>query len=267
MSPGGAGVLALFSWHWSRGLVNPEPIRRRASFVVFAVGMWSTPEALSKRSVMSTAPMLRPCGRRAGPWSGAGFRRRDRAGGRCGRDDPAQRRHRWDHGTLQSATILDRVVSHVTVTDPRHSLFGSKIAVLPERSGRGPAYVVVELSDGRRRSIRKSSTDLGEPPITANAKGSAVPRISVRTLIPLTRHLNASLALLVEEVIRDGNPSGTRCVSATPASGLPASPVGKKSSVTMVEVAGRDAKAGSSRSCRVDTTNASRHTRKGDHPC
>ncbi|WP_339472528.1 hypothetical protein, partial [Pseudomonas sp. EL_65y_Pfl1_R83] len=60
-----------------------------------------------------------------------------------------------------------------------------------------------------------------------------MPRISVRTLIPLTRHLNASLALLAEEVIRDGptHPSRTRCVFATPAPGVPASPVGKKSSV------------------------------------
>ena len=136
------------------------------------------------------------------------------------------------HRTLQSATILDRVVSHVTVTDPRHSLFGSKLAALPERSARGPTYIVVQLSDGRRRSIRVSSTDLGEPPIAWDSKGSAVPQISLRTLIPLTRHLNASLALLAEEVIRDGptHPSRTRCVSATPAPGMPAAPVGKKSS-------------------------------------
>jgi hypothetical protein len=161
------------------------------------------------------------------------------------------------------------VVSHVTVTDPRHSLFGSKLAVLPERSGRGPAYVVLELSDGRRRPIRVSSTDLGETAIASKAKGPAVPRISARTLIQLTQHLNASLALLAEEVIRDGptHPSRTRCVSATPAPGVSASPAGKKCSAPMVEVAGRDAKAGSSGSCRVDTTNASRRTRKGDHPC
>lgn len=198
----------------------------------------------------------------------AGLRRRLPASVRM---DWRQGRLRWSsvQTALQSATILDRVVSHVTVIDPRHSLFGSKLAVLPERSGRGPAYVVVELSDGRRRSIRVSSTDLGEPPITANAKGSVVPRISVRTLIPLTRHLNASLALLAEEVIRDGptHPSRTRCVFATPAPGVPASPVGKKSSVPVVEVAGRDAKAGSSGSGRVDTTNESRRTQKGDHPC
>ena len=172
---------------------------------------------------------------------------------------------------MQSTTILERVVSHVTVTDPRHSLFDSKLAVLPERSGRGPAYIVVELFDGRRRSIRVSSTDLGKPSIALNAAGSAVPRISVRTLIPLTQHLNASLALLAEEVIRDGptSPSRTRCVSAMPAPSMPAPPVGEKPSAPVVDIAGRDAKADSPGRRRVDTTNASqrRRTRKGDHPC
>ncbi len=191
--------------------------------------------------------------------------------GRCARGGRGWRRRRSDHRTLQSATILDRMVSQVTVTDPRHSLFGSKLTALPERSARGPTYIVVQLSDGRRRSIRVSSTDLGESPIASDSKGSAVPRISLRTLIPLTRHLNASLALLAEEVIRDGptHPSRTRCVSATPAPGVPAPPIGKKSSAPMVEVAGRDAEAGSSGSCRVDTANASRRRRirKGDHPC
>jgi hypothetical protein len=62
--------------------------------------------------------------------------------------------------------------------------------VLPERSGRGPAYVVVELSDGRRRPIRVSSTDLGEPPITANAKASVVPRISMRHADPIDAAVN-----------------------------------------------------------------------------
>src|SRR6267142_2994051 len=176
----------------------------------------------------------------------------------CSNDQGSRWRPRG-HRTLQSATILDRVVSHVTVTDPRHSLFGSKLAVLPERSGRGPAYIVVELSDGRRRSIRVSSTDLGKPSTASNAAGSAVPRISVRTLIPLTRHLNASLAFLAEEVIRDGptSPSRTRCVSAMPAPSMPAPPVGEKPSAPVVDIAGRDAKADSPGGRRVDTTNAS----------
>jgi len=71
-----------------------------------------------------------------------------------------------------------------------------------------------------------------------------VPRISLRTLIPLTRHLNASLALLAEEVIRRWpytpfqNSLRLRHSRARHA----APPVGKKSSAPMVEVAGRDAK-------------------------
>src|SRR5262245_60280911 len=43
--------------------------------------------------------------------------------------------------TLQNAPVIDRVVSYVTITDPRHSLFGQRLVVLAERSGRGPGYV------------------------------------------------------------------------------------------------------------------------------
>ena len=54
-------------------------------------------------------------------------------------------------------------MSHVTITDPRHSLFGQRLVVLGERSGRGPGYVAGELPDGRRRSVRKTATDLVVP--------------------------------------------------------------------------------------------------------
>jgi hypothetical protein len=91
-------------------------------------------------------------------------------------------------------------VSHVTVTDPRHSLFGQRLVVLGERSGRGPGYVAVELPGGRRRSVRKTATDLVAP---SEPVGSNLPRISIRTLIPLARHVNRILNLLTEEVIRD----------------------------------------------------------------
>lgn len=45
-------------------------------------------------------------------------------------------------------------MSHVTITDPHHFLFGHRLEVLKERSGRGPAYVVVALPDGRPRGVR-----------------------------------------------------------------------------------------------------------------
>jgi hypothetical protein len=76
--------------------------------------------------------------------------------------------------------------------------------------------VVVELPDGRKRPIRIASTDLAATVITSGA-ASDLPRISARTLIPLVQHLSANLALLAEEVIRDGSssPSASRCVSTT----------------------------------------------------
>ena len=99
--------------------------------------------------------------------------------------------------------IFDRIMSHVTITDPRHFLFGHRLAVLGDRSGRGPAYVVVELADGRKRSVRIAATDLVPRGNSSRAAGPDPPRISVRTLIPLAQHLNRILTLLTEEVIRD----------------------------------------------------------------
>jgi hypothetical protein len=175
----------------------------------------------------------------------------------------------WRRRTRQSTPILDQVLSYVTVTDPQHFLFGTKLAVLPERSGRGPAYLVVELPDGRRRSIAIASTDRGEA-AALSSRRPGLPWISVRTLIPLTQHLNASLALLAEEVIRDDptRASGSGCVSTT-ASSMPLPAVGKKSPAPMAEPAGRHAKAGGAGRRRVDPPNAGcrRRSRKGDGPC
>ena len=64
--------------------------------------------------------------------------------------------------TRQNDTILERLGCVITVTESRHSLFGQQFTVLSERSGRGPAFVIVELPDGRKRSIRIASTDLGQ---------------------------------------------------------------------------------------------------------
>jgi hypothetical protein len=74
------------------------------------------------------------------------------------------------------------------------------LLLVPVRSARGPAYIVVELMDGRRRSLRRSVTDLAG---MAEATPSVVPaasRISARTLLPLARHLATSLAASAVEV-------------------------------------------------------------------
>ena len=162
-------------------------------------------------------------------------------------------------------------MSHVTITDPRHFLFGHRLAVLDERSGRGPSYVVVALADGRKRSVRIAVTDLVPPGTSSSATEPNLARISVRTLIPLARHLNRILSLLTEEVIRD-EPAGpfasSRCVSTTdpgrqdqPVSGGPsmsvAGPVARDSNADRPNIGGAaatDAAGG----CRIS---------KRDSPC
>jgi hypothetical protein len=79
-------------------------------------------------------------------------------------------------------------VSQVTVTDPRHFLFGHRLAVLDERSGRGPSYVVVQLGDGRKRSVRITATDLVPPGNSCSATGPSLPRIGDR-IEPMTKLL------------------------------------------------------------------------------
>ena len=101
------------------------------------------------------------------------------------------------------------------MTDPQHPLFGKRFAVLGERSGRGAAFVVVGLPDGRRRSIRIACTDLAQAALRPISPPAGLGRISVRTLIPLMQHLRANLLLPAEEVIRDGR-SALACRVASP---------------------------------------------------
>jgi hypothetical protein len=173
----------------------------------------------------------------------------------------------WHHRTRHGATISDRVVSHLTVNDPHHSLFGQRLSVIPERSSRGPAYVVVVLADGRRRSVRVTSTSLAEAPTTPDLDTPGLPRISARTLIPLMQYLSANLSLLDEKVIRDGPPiaSRSRCISTT--TNEPTKPCGERHSASVAESAGRDTDADCSSPRCADATGASRHARKRGRSC
>src|SRR3954470_8152244 len=101
---------------------------------------------------------------------------------------------------LQAAPIRDGLVSHVTVTDRHHALGGQLLPLGSLHSGRGPAFIVVALRVGRRRSLRRASTDLAG---TAEAPLYDGPRISVGTLLSLARHIVTRLAIAVEEVTRD----------------------------------------------------------------
>ena len=169
----------------------------------------------------------------------------------------------WNR-TRQAAVIVDGVVSHVMVTDPHHALSGQRLSLVPLHSARGPAFVVVELGDGRRRSIRRSATDLGTPSSVASPRASDLPRISVRTLLPLARHLTPTLAASAEEVIRDGHhptAPASCCVSSVHSnSGAPAA--------ALAEPAGRDASADRPCSRRPAATHAGEQSRdRGEPTC
>ena len=162
-------------------------------------------------------------------------------------------------------------MSHVTITEPHHFLFGHRVEVLKERSGRGPAYVVVALPDGRPRAVRIASTDLGKTPITSGPNAADLPRISARTLIPLMQHLSASLSLLDEKVIRDDPPtaSRSRCVSTPADVGKSTGPSDGRHSASVAESVARDASPDRSNRRHAAAANASgsRHARKETGSC
>jgi hypothetical protein len=55
------------------------------------------------------------------------------------------------------------LISHVTVTVPRHSLYGQRLEVLQLVSDRGPTWVTVRVPNGTRRNIKRALTDLAQP--------------------------------------------------------------------------------------------------------
>ncbi|MGY3621827.1 hypothetical protein ACVJGD_008023 [Bradyrhizobium sp. USDA 10063] len=194
-----------------------------------------------------------------------------RACERCEAGDQVWHQRKLGRRTRQSTPILERVVSHVTITDPHHFLLGPRLEVLKERSGRGPAYVVVALPDGRRRGVRIASTDLAETSIASRPNAADLPRISVRTLIPLMQHLGASLNLLDEKVIRDAPPtaSRSRCVSTPADVGKSTRPSDGRHSAPVAESVDRDANPDRSNPRHTAAANASgsRRARKGTGSC
>jgi hypothetical protein len=100
----------------------------------------------------------------------------------------------WDCRTYGDATPLDGRVAQVRVVDPRHPLYGNCFPVIDRRSGRGPRLIVIELPDGRERSISRSATDLATTADDRPAAPSRQAHISVRALLPLANHVRAVLA-------------------------------------------------------------------------
>ena len=116
--------------------------------------------------------------------------------GRCGRHcGPSGRGWRppwWDPRTSHDAAELDRRVTHVSIIDPHHPLFGTDLRLAKRTSRRGAAVIVVILSDGRERSVPRAATNLAEDPIPESIIFSQA-RISVRSLLPLANRIRIML--------------------------------------------------------------------------
>ena len=83
--------------------------------------------------------------------------------------------------------------------DRRHALCGQRFEVASLRSGRGPTFVVIRLSDGRLRNIRRSVTDLSRISEDDNEhRGAAAKLISVRTLLPLLYYARITFGSSIE---------------------------------------------------------------------
>ena len=133
---------------------------------------------------------------------------------------PARHRQWWDYRTPLAATIVDRQISAVIVTDPRHPLCGQRLQVLSLTCARGPRFIAVALPDGRRRLIRRAAIEL-EHPVQPE---QAVARISVRMLLPLARHIRRVVAASPEEATYadtpQPSPTSVRTRAAAPSASL-----------------------------------------------
>jgi hypothetical protein len=107
----------------------------------------------------------------------------------------------------QTATVIERVITQVTITSPQHPLFGHTFPIVSLQSPRHREHIIVELADGRRRSIPRAATDLQASSSTGPQPEKPLPKVSVRTLLPLARYLRAMLTL--SEEVSDENTAPT----------------------------------------------------------
>ena len=84
--------------------------------------------------------------------------------------------------------MTDQIYRHVTIVDRTHPFFGRTFPVIRETSSLGTSSLVVQLPNGRTRSVPLAATDDGIA--TSTAFPSGLLPISVRTLLPVARHLH-----------------------------------------------------------------------------
>jgi len=122
-------------------------------------------------------------------------------------DDPGRRWPARDQQITQETPQLDGV-TRVTVTDAAHRLFGQTLEVVHESSPRGKANLTLRLPNGQTRSVPRRATNF-EDDNTTGDQFNPLPRISVRTILPLVQFVGHKL-LSAEEISDDPANSGTR---------------------------------------------------------
>ncbi|PVE21005.1 hypothetical protein DC522_29075 [Microvirga sp. KLBC 81] len=141
----------------------------------------------------------------------------------------------------------------MTIIDPHHALSGQQFELVSVHSARGPSFVVIALPDGRRRSVRRSITDLAGA--TSTNRSDAALRVSVRTLLPLAQHLAAIITASAQEGIGHGQtrpfaPGGGSSGSAAP------EPLQEHPASTVAEPPDRDPDTDGAASSRTSAADA-----------
>jgi hypothetical protein len=107
--------------------------------------------------------------------------------------------------TEQDAPQLERV-THATVTDAAHPLFGQTLEVVKDSSSRGKTYLTLRLPDGQHRAVPRRSTSF-EADQSMSVPQTPLPRISARTILPVAQFVRRKL-LSVED--KSDGPSDPR---------------------------------------------------------
>jgi hypothetical protein len=118
----------------------------------------------------------------------------DGSGGR------AARLSSWCRRTRRNATVLERLPPPgIRVSDATHPFFGQLLEVSASAPSRRIGWVQVVLPDGRHRWIPQKATDLEDAAGEARPNRD-LPRVSVRTLLPLAEYVRARLSAAREGV-------------------------------------------------------------------
>jgi hypothetical protein len=123
------------------------------------------------------------------------FRRSSRRWWRDGRGGRRRRPSLPGRRTRRNAPIVERLLPRIRVIDPVHPLFGQPLEVSPSGLIRRIGWIRVVLPDGRHRWIPQKATDLNVSACEARPNRD-LPRVSVRTLIPLAEYVRARLSAL-----------------------------------------------------------------------